>query len=129
VSESRAGSGVTVTHFSWDESGHCIRGSGGVQPVSQERESVYSSGPWTSGNPNNSNMKNSLKGKRNSLKTEPKVETGNPQQPKYNQYTKEKSRLWWLRPLTPALRRQRQADICEFEASLVYIVNSRTISK
>ena len=27
----------------------------------------------------------------------------------------------WLRtPLIPALRRQRQADLCEFEASLVY---------
>jgi hypothetical protein len=26
----------------------------------------------------------------------------------------------------PALRRQRQADLCEFEASLVYRVSSRT---
>ena len=29
-------------------------------------------------------------------------------------------------PLIPALRRQRQADLCEFEASLVCRVNSRT---
>ena len=28
--------------------------------------------------------------------------------------------------LIPALRRQRQADLCEFEASLVYRVSSRT---
>jgi hypothetical protein len=33
-------------------------------------------------------------------------------------------RRWW--PLIPALRRQRQADLCVFEASLVYIVSSRT---
>jgi hypothetical protein len=28
--------------------------------------------------------------------------------------------------LTPALGRQRQVDLCEFEASLVYRVSSRT---
>jgi hypothetical protein len=28
--------------------------------------------------------------------------------------------------LIPALRRERQADLCDFEASLVYRVNSRT---
>ena len=28
-------------------------------------------------------------------------------------------------PLVPALWRQRQADLCEFEASLVYRVGSR----
>jgi hypothetical protein len=28
--------------------------------------------------------------------------------------------------LVPALARQRQADICEFEVSLVYIASSRT---
>ena len=27
---------------------------------------------------------------------------------------------WWRMPLIPALGRQRQADLCEFEASLVY---------
>ena len=29
-------------------------------------------------------------------------------------------------PLIPALGRQRQGDLCEFEANLVYKVNSRT---
>ena len=29
-------------------------------------------------------------------------------------------------PIISALRRQRQVDICEFEASLVYRVSSRT---
>ena len=33
--------------------------------------------------------------------------------------------VWWLKPLIPALGTQRQADICEFEASLVYRVSSR----
>ena len=32
-------------------------------------------------------------------------------------------------PLVPALRRQRQADLCELEASLVYGMSSRTGSK
>ena len=32
-------------------------------------------------------------------------------------------------PLIPALGRQSQADLCEFEASLVYKVSSRTGSK
>jgi hypothetical protein len=27
---------------------------------------------------------------------------------------------WGLKPLIPALGKQRQADLCEFEASLVY---------
>ena len=27
---------------------------------------------------------------------------------------------WWHRPLIPALGRQRQVDLCEFEFSLVY---------
>ena len=30
---------------------------------------------------------------------------------------------WWLSPLIPALRRQRQQDHCEFEASMVYRVS------
>ena len=29
--------------------------------------------------------------------------------------------------LIPALRRQKQVDFCEFEASLVYSVSSRTV--
>jgi hypothetical protein len=29
-------------------------------------------------------------------------------------------------PLIPALGRQRQADLCEFKASLVYTVSSRS---
>ena len=29
-------------------------------------------------------------------------------------------------PLIPALRRQRQVDLCEFEASLIYKESSRT---
>jgi hypothetical protein len=32
----------------------------------------------------------------------------------------------WGTPLNPALRRQRQADLCEFEVGLVYRDNSRT---
>ena len=32
-------------------------------------------------------------------------------------------------PLIPALWRQKQADLCEFEASLVYRMSSRTGSK
>lgn len=32
---------------------------------------------------------------------------------------------WWRTPLNPALRTQRQGDVCEFKASLVYIVSSR----
>ena len=33
---------------------------------------------------------------------------------------------WWYVPLIPALLRQRQMDLCEFKASLVYRVSSRT---
>lgn len=32
------------------------------------------------------------------------------------------ARQWWNMPLSLALRRQRQEDICEFESILVYIV-------
>ena len=33
----------------------------------------------------------------------------------------------WYIHVIPALRRQRQVDLCEFEASLVYIVSTRTL--
>ena len=33
---------------------------------------------------------------------------------------------WWLTPLIPAFGRQSQTDLCEFEASLVFRVSSRT---
>ena len=38
------------------------------------------------------------------------------------------SQPWWFMPLIPALCKQRQVDLYEFEASLVYIVRSRTTS-
>ena len=34
---------------------------------------------------------------------------------------------WWRTPLTPALGRQRQVNLGEFEASLVYKVSSRLL--
>ena len=36
------------------------------------------------------------------------------------------SYVWWRTPLILALRKQRQADLCEFQAVLVYIVSSTT---
>ncbi|EGW02466.1 hypothetical protein I79_018299 [Cricetulus griseus] len=39
------------------------------------------------------------------------------------------ARRWWRTPLIPALRRQSQADLCEFETSLVYRASARTTSK
>lgn len=35
----------------------------------------------------------------------------------------------WDMPLVTALRRQRNADLCEFEVSLVYIVSSKMARK
>jgi hypothetical protein len=35
----------------------------------------------------------------------------------------------WRTPLIPALRRQRQGDLCEFEARLVYRASSRAIER
>jgi hypothetical protein len=45
-----------------------------------------------------------------------------------NRSSKRETHSWMLRctPLIPALRRQRQVDLCEFEASLVYKVSTRT---
>ena len=37
------------------------------------------------------------------------------------------SRWWWRIPLISALGRQKQVDLCEFEASLAYRVSSRTV--
>ena len=37
------------------------------------------------------------------------------------------ARWWWHLPSITAFQRQRQTDLCEFEASLVYRVNSRTV--
>ena len=36
-----------------------------------------------------------------------------------------KSQVWWLTPLIPALKRLRQEDCYEFEASLGYIKRSK----
>ena len=38
-----------------------------------------------------------------------------------------KARQWWYMPLIPVLRRQRQEDLSDLGASLVYRVNSRTV--
>jgi hypothetical protein len=34
--------------------------------------------------------------------------------------------VWCHKPLIPALKRERQSDLCEFKVSLVYSMNSRT---
>jgi hypothetical protein len=39
---------------------------------------------------------------------------------------KQTKRTYWHTPLMPVLGRQRLADLCEFEASMVYIGSSRT---
>ena len=36
------------------------------------------------------------------------------------------SQVWQLTPLVPVLEKQKQEDLCESEASLVYRVNFRT---
>jgi hypothetical protein len=41
-------------------------------------------------------------------------------------FFKESGRRWHT-PLVPALGRQRQVDLCEFEVSLVYRVSSRIV--
>lgn len=33
------------------------------------------------------------------------------------------SQAWWHTPVMPALQRQRQVDLCDFKANLVYRVN------
>ena len=38
---------------------------------------------------------------------------------------KERAKWWCCTPLIPALGRQRQADLCEFKANLVYRVSFR----
>lgn len=35
--------------------------------------------------------------------------------------------VWWLKFLFPALERQRQLNLCELEAGLVYIASSRPV--
>ena len=35
--------------------------------------------------------------------------------------------MWWCMSLIPSLKRQRYAYFCEFEASLVYKMSSRTV--
>lgn len=35
------------------------------------------------------------------------------------------SQAWWCTLFGPALRRQKQADLCEFKSSLVYMEHSR----
>lgn len=39
---------------------------------------------------------------------------------------KTRASVSWQHTFNPALRSQRQAELCEFKASLVYIVGSRT---
>lgn len=43
-------------------------------------------------------------------------------------YKKTQSQLWWLVPVTPALRKLRHENCCEFKISLDYTVNSKLLS-
>jgi hypothetical protein len=43
------------------------------------------------------------------------------------EYKNLRSQAWWYTPLILRLRRQRQVDLCELKASLVYRVSSRTV--
>jgi hypothetical protein len=44
-----------------------------------------------------------------------------------SQIKKQKSsQIWWHIPLIPAFGRQKQADLCDFEANMVYIMSSKT---
>jgi hypothetical protein len=36
-------------------------------------------------------------------------------------------KVWWCMSIIPVLGRQRQTDFCEFKASLIYRVSSRTV--
>ena len=46
----------------------------------------------------------------------------------FNKYPK-LVRQWWCTPLIPGLGRQLQIDLCEFKASLVYLVSSKTLDR
>jgi hypothetical protein len=37
------------------------------------------------------------------------------------------SQVWWQKPLITALEREKQTGLCEFKASLVHTVSSRTV--
>jgi hypothetical protein len=56
-------------------------------------------------------------------KQKKKYKQTNKQNKKEKNTTLKTKTLNWCTPLIPALRRQRQEDLCEFQASLDYIVN------
>jgi hypothetical protein len=43
-----------------------------------------------------------------------------------NQKIEGRAGQWWFKPLIPKLKRQRQVDLCEFEASLISIMSSKS---